>query len=168
MSKAEQDAAARRRTEELLRQRAAANPAPATNPRLPVPQNYKEVTRGSPNPNHSATYIHGTNKQKGVPSKARGGHVPHEMPDGRMCYACAKDGMHMMPDGTMMRDSDHYQGYDDGGFIEQAKELYDVAQNFPEEFEKAYTGFKGEFTKIYDWWKDVLGFRRGGHVAFKR
>jgi hypothetical protein len=87
------------------------------------------------------------------PSKARGGHVPHEMPDGRMCYACEMDGMH---------------GYADGGFIEQAKELYDVAQNYPEEFERAYTGFKGEITKIYDFWKDLLGFRRGGHVAFKR
>lgn len=84
------------------------------------------------------------------PSKARGGQ------------------MHMMPDGTMMRDSDHYQGYADGGFIEQAKELYDVAQNYPEEFERAYTGFKGEMTKIYDFWKDVLGFKRGGHVGFKR
>jgi len=153
MSKAEQDAAARRQMEERLRQRAAANPAPATNPRLPVPKNYKEVTIGSPNPDHSSTYIHGTNKQKGVPSKARGGHVPHEMPDGRMCYACEMDGMH---------------GYADGGFIEQAKELYDVAQDYPQEFDRAYSHFKGEMTKIYDFWKDLLGFRRGGHVAFKR
>ncbi len=116
--------------EELLRQINAQGKRhmPAT-PILDVQTNRDEKVIGNPNPNHSATYIHGTNKQKGVPGKAR---------------------------------------YADGGFVEQAKELYDVAQNYPEEFEKAYTGFKGEMTKIYDFWKDLLGFRRGGHVAFKR
>jgi len=129
LTKAEQDAADRRKMEELLRQRAAANPAPVTNHRLRVPKNYNEEPRGKPNPDYSKQYQE--DLKKGL--RARGGYA-----------------------------------YADGGFIEQAKELYDVAQNYPEEFERAYTGFKGEINKIYDFWKDVLGFKRGGHVGFKR
>jgi len=72
-------------------------------------------------------------------------------------------GMHRMPDGKLMLDSDH-KAYADGGVVEQAKELYDVAQNFPEEFDRAYNHFKGEMGKIYDFWADVFGFRRGGKV----
>jgi hypothetical protein len=89
-------------------------------------------------------------------------------------------GMHRMPDGTLMKDSEHgedcmcercmkhrdaYENYADGGIVEQAKELYDVAQNFPEEFDRAYDFFKGEMGKIYDFWADVFGFRRGGAVS---
>ena len=53
----------------------------------------------------------------------------------------------------------------DGGIVEQAQEIYDLSQNFPNEFEKAYDGFTGEMKKIYDFWKDVFGFRRGGAVS---
>jgi len=86
-------------------------------------------------------------------------------------------GMHRMPDGTLMKDSEHgedcmcehcmkeYKNYADGGIVEQAKELYDLSQNFPNEFEKAYDGFTGEMKKLYDFWKDVFGFRRGGAVS---
>jgi len=72
-------------------------------------------------------------------------------------------GMHRMPDGKLMKDSEH-RGYADGGIVEQAQQLYDFSQNYPQEFERAYEGFKGEATKIYDWWKDLLGFRNGGRV----
>lgn len=55
-----------------------------------------------------------------------------------------------------------------GGVIEHAQELYDLYENYPSEFERAYNSFKGEATKIWDFWKDALGLRRGGHVGFKR
>ncbi len=57
------------------------------------------------------------------------------------------------------------QNYADGGIVEQAKELYDLSQNFPNEFEKAVDGFTGEMKKIYDFWADIFGFRRGGAVS---
>lgn len=85
----------------------------------------------------------------GVESRARGGTIPQ--------------GMHRMPDGRLMLDSSH-KAYADGGLIEQAEQLYDFSQNYPDEFERVYNGLKGEATKIYDWWKDVLGLRRGGRV----
>lgn len=76
-------------------------------------------------------------------------------------------GMHRMPDGTLMKDSEHgtYENYADGGVVEQAKELYEVAQNYPDEFDRAYNHFKGEMGKIYDFWADIFGFRRGGAVS---
>ena len=43
-------------------------------------------------------------------------------------------------------------------------DLYDLQENFPNEFERAVQGFKGEMEKIYDFWKDVFGFKRGGKV----
>jgi hypothetical protein len=57
------------------------------------------------------------------------------------------------------------QSHENGGVVEQAKELYEVAQNFPDEFDRAYNLFKGEMGKIYDFWADLLGFRRGGRVT---
>jgi hypothetical protein len=57
-----------------------------------------------------------------------------------------------------------YKKYADGGIVEQAKEIYDLSQNFPNEFEKAYEGFTGQMKEIYNFWKDVFGFRRGGSV----
>lgn len=63
---------------------------------------------------------------------------------------------------------DAMQGKADGGIIEHANELYDLYENYPAEFERAYNTFKGEATKIWDFWKDALGLRRGGHVGFKR
>jgi hypothetical protein len=52
----------------------------------------------------------------------------------------------------------------DGGLVDEAKQLYDAYQNFPDEFDRAVSGFKGEMGKIYDFWKDIFGFRRGGRV----
>ena len=54
-------------------------------------------------------------------------------------------------------------------FVSIAKDvndLYDLQERFPNEFEQAVGHFKGEMTKIYDFWKDVFGFRRGGRVGF--
>jgi hypothetical protein len=43
-------------------------------------------------------------------------------------------------------------------------ELNDLRENYPQEFDRAVNSFKGEMGKIWDFWKDVFGFRRGGRV----
>jgi hypothetical protein len=43
-------------------------------------------------------------------------------------------------------------------------DLYDLQETYPNEFNRAVDHFKGEMTKIYDFWKDVFGFKRGGKV----
>jgi len=43
-------------------------------------------------------------------------------------------------------------------------DLYDLQETYPNEFNRAVDHFKGEMEKIYDFWKDVFGFKRGGKV----
>ena len=49
---------------------------------------------------------------------------------------------------------------------EDVNDLYELQEKFPNEFGRAVDHFKGEMTKIYDFWKDVFGFKRGGRVGF--
>jgi len=51
-----------------------------------------------------------------------------------------------------------------GSIAKDVDDLYNLYENYPNEFERAVQIFKGEAEKIYDFWKDVFGFKRGGKV----
>ena len=57
---------------------------------------------------------------------------------------------------------------EDGGVIDTVKEMYDLRETYPTQFENAVEGLKGELGKIYNFWKETFGFRRGGHVGFRK
>lgn len=79
-----------------------------------------------------------------------------------------KKGYHYMPDGTIMKDSDHLPSRANGGVADTLQEIYDLRETYPTQFENAVNSFKGEMGKIWDFWKDTFGFRRGGHVGFRK
>lgn len=80
----------------------------------------------------------------------------------------APKGFHYMPDGKLMKDSEHLPSRANGGISDTLSELNDLRENYPQEFDRAVSSFKGEMGKIWDFWKDTFGFRRGGHVGFKK
>ena len=55
-----------------------------------------------------------------------------------------------------------------GGVADTVQELYDLRENYPTQFDYAVNSFKGEMGKIWDFWKDTFGFKRGGHVGFRK
>lgn len=60
------------------------------------------------------------------------------------------------------------QGKADGGIVDKLEEMYDLRETYPTQFDNAVNSFTGEMSKIWNFWKDTLGLRRGGHVGFRR